>query len=83
MNISSFAITKVITTLPHNEDFALLPDGTMLMGNEGKLFSYKPGTDKDWINIADFTTTLKSFYRIAISPKGDQIALVAYTGVKP
>ncbi len=83
LNISSFAISKVITTLKGNEDFAIMPDGTLLMGSEGKLFKYKPDTGKDWEQIADFSTTLKSFYRVSINLKGDKIALVAYTGKKP
>jgi Tol biopolymer transport system component len=81
MNNSSFILTKVINTLKGNEDFAVMPDGTLLMGSEGKLFSYH-SNDTDWKEIADFSSSLKSFYRISISPKGDRIALVAYTGKK-
>jgi len=83
MDISTSIMTRVENTLKDNEDFAILPDGNLLMGNEGKLFLYKPGIENDWKEIADFSSTLKSFYRIAISPKGDRIAFVAYVGVKP
>ncbi len=83
LNIASFTITKVITTLKGNEDFATMPDGTLLMGSEGKLFKYKPDTDKDWQQIGDFSATLKSFYRISLNLRGNKIALVAYTGKKP
>lgn len=83
MNISSFIISKVVSTLKDNEDFTEIPDGTLLMGSEGKLYSYKPESDNSWKMIADFSSTLKSFYRIAINADGSKIALVAYTGKKP
>ncbi len=83
MNISSFNMTKVVSTLKDNEDYALMPDGTFLMGSEGKLFKYKPDFDKEWNEVADFSSTLKSFYRISVNVKGDKIALVVYTGKKP
>ncbi len=83
MDVQSLQLTRVITTLKENEDFAILPDGTLLMGSEGKLFKFKPDADKDWQMIADFTSTMKAFYRIAINPKGDRIAFVVYSGKKP
>jgi Tol biopolymer transport system component len=83
MDIQSFKLTKVIATLKGNEDFAVMPEGTFLMGNEGKLYSYKPGSDTDWKPIADFSNTLKSFYRISLNAKGEKIAFVVYNGKKP
>ena len=83
MNITSSSIKKIASTIKGNEDFVVMPDGTLLMGNDGKLFQYKPETDSDWKEIADFTSTIKSFYRIAVSAKGDRIAFVAYSGKKP
>jgi len=83
MNITSFAVTKIVSTLKGNEDFAIMPDGNLLMGSEGKLYQYKPGSDEDWKQVADFSTTLKTFYRISINAKGNKIAFVAYTGKKP
>ena len=83
MNISSGEKRKVVTTLAGSEDYALMPDGSFLMGSKGKLFRYSPGNDKDWIELVDFSAVLGDFYRIAVSPKGDMIALVAFTGKKP
>ncbi len=83
MDIVSHVMSMVIATLKDNEDFAVMKDGTFLMGSEGKLYQYKQGEDNEWKMIADFSSTLKYFYRIAISPKGDRIALVAYSGTKP
>jgi len=83
MDIQSFQITLVATTLKGNEDYAIMPDGTILMGSDGELYKFKPDIDHDWQMIADFSKTLKSFYRISINQKGDKIAFVVYTGKKP
>ena len=83
MDIQSLTRTRIISTLKDNEDYTIMPDGTLLMGSEGKLFKFKPGTDSTWQLVADFSSTLKSFYRIAVNSKGDRIAFVAYTGKKP
>jgi Tol biopolymer transport system component len=83
MDIETRGITKIVTTLKDNEDFAELPDGTLLMGSEGKLFQYLPGVSSDWQLASDFSSSLNSFYRISINLTGDKIALVAYTGKKP
>jgi dipeptidyl aminopeptidase/acylaminoacyl peptidase len=83
MNILTFAITKIISTLKGNEDFAVMPNGSLLMGSEGKLYQYQPNNSNDWKMIADLSSSLKSFYRISINAKGDKIAFVAYTGKKP
>ena len=83
MDIHSFQLTRIVTTLKDNEDFAVMPDGTLLMGSDGKLFSYNPEVDKDWQKIADFSKTFKSFYRISVNQRGDKIAIVAYAGKKP
>lgn len=73
----------LIFTLPGSEDYDWGPDYSMYMGNAGKLYIWTPKSG-GWDPIADFTgTPLESFYRLAVSPKGDKIALVSYTGKKP
>ena len=57
MNISSGEKKKVVATLPGSEDFAFLPDGSLLMGKQGKLFQYEPSKGGDWKEIADFSST--------------------------
>jgi len=83
MNISTREKKKILDTLPGSEDFALMPDGTFLMGSKGKLFSCNPAKDKTWTEIADFSSVLGDFYRISVNAKGDRIAMVAFTGKKP
>lgn len=60
------------------EDYAWLPDGTLVISAGFKVLAMKPGVDPDWREIADFESTgLKDLTRLAVSPRGDQIALVA------
>ena len=69
---------SLIATLPGVEDYAWLPDGTLLMGKDSKLFAVVPLIGKSWSEIADFSAAgLKGITRIAVSPKGDKIAIVA------
>jgi hypothetical protein len=56
---------------------AWTPDGTLLMAHSGWLHAWKPG-DKAWRAVADLEALgLKGVTRLAVSPKGDRIAIVA------
>ncbi len=83
MDIATGEKHKLISTLQGSEDFALMPDGTFLLGNKGKLFQFNSATDKEWKEIADFSSVLGDFYRISVSADGKHIAMVAFTGKKP
>lgn len=74
----SYSSEIIIQTLPGSEDFTLLPDGTILMGSGGKLYSYKIGNAvKEWTEIADFTKYgLNNIKRLTVSRDLDRIALV-------
>lgn len=68
---------SLIATLPGVEDYAWLPDGRLLMAKDSKLFAVVPLTGKTWSEVADFSVAgLKGITRIAVSAKGDRIALV-------
>lgn len=70
-------IATFIKTFPGVEDYAWTPAGVLLMANGAKLFARKK-SDWAWVEIADFSHAgLKSITRIAVSPKGDRIAVVA------
>jgi len=69
---------SMIRTLPGVEDYAWLPGGILLMGKESKLFAVAPLQGKSWSQLEDFTVVgLQGISRIAISPKGDRLAIVA------
>ncbi len=67
----------IITALPGTEDFAVLPDGSYIMGKGSKLYKFNRFRDEDWIEIADMRYyNITNISRIAISPDM-KIAIVA------
>ena len=53
------------------------PDGTLFMAHAGSLHAWRPGTAA-WQEVADLHALgLRNVTRLAISPKGDRIAIVA------
>ena len=72
-------MVKDLTKTPKgSEDYCWLPDGTLLISAGTKVLATKPGVDSGWREIADFSTAgLKDLTRLAVNPKGDQIAIVA------
>jgi dipeptidyl aminopeptidase/acylaminoacyl peptidase len=71
--------TELLTrTLPGSEDLAWLPDGSVLMARDSKLFRFDPAHEHNWQEIADFASNgLRKITRLALNPKGDRLALVA------
>jgi hypothetical protein len=76
----SRAIATLITTLPQSEDVAWTPDGILLIGQGSKLFARDRSAGSEWREIADLAPTVRQITRLAVSPKGDRIALVAADG---
>ncbi len=78
VDVGGHQTTTVIKTLPGSEDLAWLPDGTLLLAQGAKLFRLNPAHDTDWQETHDFTAAgLNKITRLAVSPKGDRLALVA------
>jgi hypothetical protein len=78
------AITSLVKTLPGSEDYAWTPQGILLMAKDSKLFKWNPSKDAGWQELADFASAgLKNITRLAVSPKGDRLALVAQREAKP
>ena len=76
-------VQTLIKTLPGSEDYVWMPGGIALMANGAKLFKWDPKQNADWQEVADFSGAgLKSITRLAVSPKGDRLALVATTESK-
>jgi WD40 repeat protein len=77
VEVKSKKISEVAKTMPGVEDYAWLPSGVILMGRQSKIYQHKKG-DWAWEEVADFSNVgLKNITRIAVSPKGDRIAIVA------
>ena len=69
--------SSLIATLPGAEDYAWMPDGRLLMGKETKLFVVVPLSEEKWSQVDDFAVPgLQDISRIAVSPRGDRIAMV-------
>ena len=71
------AARTIIETLPNAEHFAILPDGTFLMGKGSKLYRYNKFTDDNWKEVADLRFyEIRNISRIVVSPDF-KIAIVA------
>jgi len=82
MMISDFSLRKITSVVQGSEDFAILPDRTIMMGKEGILYAYN-SSEHSWKPVADFTKSIGNFYRLTISEDGTNMAVVGYTGKKP
>ena len=74
----SYTTEIIIQTLPGSEDFAILPDGTVLMGSGSRLYMYKIGdVQKEWREVMDFARYgIFNIKRLAINRDLNRIALV-------
>jgi len=78
LDLKTRGISTLVKTLAGSEDYAWTSQGVLLMGKEAKLYQYDLKKDADWKEIADFSSAgLKSITRLAVSPKGDMLAVVA------
>ncbi len=79
--ISTLDIKTIATMPPDAEDYAYLPNGNILSSVGSKLWLYDPQkSNKQWQLVADWTAEgIKKMTRIAVSPSGKKIAIVAET----
>jgi len=78
LDLKTLTISALAQTLPGSEDYAWMPSGILLMGKEAKLYQCDLKKEAAWKEIADFSTAgLKNITRLAVSPKGDRLAVVA------
>lgn len=76
-NIYSGQKEIVGATLPNVEDFAVLRDGTLIMGSGSKLYKLNRITDTDWVEVGDLRFyNISGISRIAVS-NGGKLAIVA------
>lgn len=71
----------IINTLPNSEDMCWLPNGTILMGKDEKLYTFNSNNGKDWVEAASLKDYgITSITRLAVSPDGTKLALVGEGG---
>ena len=81
LNVKTHEIKPLLKTLPGSEDYVWLTDGSLLMGKGSKLYRRRMGGASSWEEAADLSGWgLKSITRMAVSPKGDRLAVVAEPG---
>ena len=77
------SLVTLVRTRPRVEDYAWAPDGSIYMAEGNRLFRWTPapgstGAPAEWREVAAFADpALQRLSRLAISPRGDWIALVA------
>jgi hypothetical protein len=60
------------------DQYAWTPTGVLLMAKGARLYQWSPSRGPDWEEVADFTALgLESITRLAVSRRGDRLALVA------
>jgi dipeptidyl aminopeptidase/acylaminoacyl peptidase len=78
LDLATRAIRPLVRTREGSEDFAWTPDGTLLAAQGAVLYAYHYGQDKDWREVTRFGDPfLQKVTRLAVSPKGDRLALVS------
>ena len=71
-----------ITTFKGSQDYAWLPDKTMITGAGNQLMGYNPAKDNEWRTLHSFfDNDIYDISRIAVNPSGTKLAIVA--GVSP
>lgn len=76
---------RTLTRVVERSDFcAWTSDGILLMAAGTKLYQWNPRRSDTWEEVADFAAAgLQNITRLAVSPKGNRIALVALPAAKP
>ncbi len=70
--------TKLVRTLPGQEDYAWTPGGVILMGRAAELYQWNRRRSGAWEPIADLSDYgITSITRIAVSPSGNRVAIVS------
>ncbi len=70
-------IEKLFPTIPGSEDFCITPEGNFIMAGGSSIFLMNPSTKK-WTELADLKSEgITGITRVAISPDGKRLALVA------
>ena len=71
-------VTKLVKAPPGADFFAWTPGGIVLTASGTKLYQWDPRRGSAWDEVADLAAAgLSSVTRLAVSPQGDRLAIVA------
>ncbi|HEY9285571.1 MAG TPA: hypothetical protein VIP46_19125 [Pyrinomonadaceae bacterium] len=86
VDLKTHRTAPLAKTLPGSEDYARLPDGSLLMARDAKLYRLDPARPQDdWQELADFAPACAApcrITRLALSPRADRLAFVAQPAPK-
>ncbi len=78
LDLSTRQVRVLVATLKGMDLYAWTPGGVLLMAQGAKLFQWNPARSAEWEEVADFAGAgLQNITRLAVSPRGDRLALVA------
>jgi len=77
INIGTHEILRLIQTRDGGDFHAWTPEGVLLMASGGQILQWDPEVDAEWRVMAELRYMNLTFSRIAVSPDGTKIALVA------
>jgi long-chain acyl-CoA synthetase len=78
LDLATRQVRTLVRTLPGVDQYAWTPAGVLLMAKGAKLYQWSPARGPEWEEVADFTAQgLVGITRLAVSPRGDRLALVA------
>ena len=78
LDLATRQVRNLVRTLPGVDQYAWTPAGVLLMAKGSKLYQWSPSRSPDWKEVADFAALgVESITRLAVSPRGDRLALVA------
>jgi Tol biopolymer transport system component len=69
--------TALVERVGTGQDHAWTPSGTLLMADRGIVYAWRPGQATPWTSVGDFSDLHIVISRLAVSPDGRQIAMVA------
>lgn len=78
VSLSNRRAETLIETRPGSEDFVWTASGAILMGQDSRLYLWRPGVEEGWVLVSDLASRgLSSITRLAISPDQKLLALVS------
>ncbi|MBK5277936.1 MAG: hypothetical protein JJE09_03630 [Bacteroidia bacterium] len=78
VDLTTKKISTITKTIPGQEDIAWTSDGLIITSDGEKVFVFNPGKDVAWreVEVKDGKEVLKGVTRLAVSQKGDKLAVV-------
>ncbi len=78
LNPTDLSTNTIIDTKQGSEDFCILKDGTLLMGDGKSIFKYNPTLDVDWTKVVDLNELgiKNAFTRMAVNENATKLAIV-------